>query len=114
VSFPLTGTQFGNSTVPSAGYPRRALAGVLAFVALATGWFVALHVLGVCNIVFGRPRITPSAVMFASVIGLSVTAEPHRACPSAARVLAAGPTITEGTKGNCRPRRGSVRRLSVE
>lgn len=52
--------------------PRRALTYVTVLVALATGWFAALHLLGTLNILFGHPAIAPGTVLIASVAGLCV------------------------------------------
>ena len=53
-------------------YPRGALSYVIALVALATGWFAALHSLGTLNILFGYPAIAPGNVLIASAVGICV------------------------------------------
>lgn len=61
------------STASSSSWPRRGLAYVATLVVMATGWFVALHILAVSGILFGHPRITAESVIMTSLAGILVS-----------------------------------------
>jgi hypothetical protein len=55
-------------------YPRRSLACLAILIALASGWFAALHLLGTLNLLFGIPLITGTTVIPAALTGMILSA----------------------------------------